>query len=70
MTEMAAKYQNSDFSNIKIIHFIYIYSLLLLLLSLLLLSLSPIALRNAEIVYNFGLSECNRAKDVDTLIDI
>ena len=26
------------------------------------LSLNPIALRKAKIVYNFGLSECNRVK--------
>ena len=26
------------------------------------LKINPIALRKAKIVYNFGLSECNRAK--------
>ena len=28
---------------------------------------NPIALRNAKIVYNFGLSECNKVKVLDTL---
>ena len=30
-------------------------------------SLNLIALRKAKIVYNFGLSECNRVKTINTL---
>ena len=29
--------------------------------------LNPIALRKAKIVYNFGLSECNRVKEVTSV---
>ena len=32
-------------------------------------SINPIALRNTKIVYNFGLSECNRVKGGDCRID-
>ena len=32
--------------------------------------LNPIALRNAKIVYNFGLSECNSVKTGDPLIEV
>ena len=31
--------------------------------------LNPTALRKAKIVYNFGLSECNRVKDGDVQIE-
>ena len=32
--------------------------------------INPIALRKAKIVYNFGLSECNRVKDAFSFVDI
>ena len=44
--------------------FSYFTSETYIVVSLYTCPLNPIALRKAKIVYNFGLSECNRVKEV------